>query len=59
MREAMRASSMNMLLEARRPSAYFGRMVLMATSFWKPCLPVCRAIHTLAMPPSAMGQSSS
>ena len=31
----------------------------MATSFWKPCLPVCRAIHTLAIPPSAMGQISS
>ncbi len=31
----------------------------MATYLWNPCLPCCRAIHTLAIPPSAMGQSSS
>jgi hypothetical protein len=58
MRDAMRASSMNMRWK-RISLAYFGRMVLTATSRRKPCLPVWRAIHTLAMPPSAIGQSSS
>ena len=47
------------LLEAQRRSANFGRIVLMATSFSKPCLPRSRATHTLAIPPSAMGQRSS
>ena len=34
-------------------------MVLMATSFSKPRLPCRRASHTVAMPPEAMGVSSS
>src|ERR1700752_430068 len=54
----MRASSTNMRWN-RSSEAYLGRIVLTATRRWNPCLPVCRAIHTLAMPPSAIGRSSS
>ena len=56
--DAIRASSTNIRWK-RGWSAYSGRIVFTATSCSNPCLPVCRAIHTLAIPPVAVGQMSS